>query len=257
MKLTADYHTHTRYSHGKSSVLENAIWAKDQGLKEIAITDHGFSHPAFGLKKGKINPLKQDCKKASLITGVKVYTGIESNLTSINGDVDLKPKYYEDFEVFLVGIHKLIVYKPGSYFNFSFPTLFCSTFNVKPSNALVKRTTKALINAIKKNPIDMITHVNFCSFCDPVEVVKAAADYGTYIEISAKKEHVTDEQLYLMGQTGARFLLSSDAHKFSKVGDVSLAVNKLSKIDFPLEKIDNIDGRLPDFRFKNFKEKSL
>ena len=51
MILTADYHTHTKYSHGKSSVLENAIWAKDHGLKQIAVTDHGFSHPAFGLTK--------------------------------------------------------------------------------------------------------------------------------------------------------------------------------------------------------------
>ena len=28
MKLTADFHTHTKYSHGKGSVLENALVAK-------------------------------------------------------------------------------------------------------------------------------------------------------------------------------------------------------------------------------------
>ena len=257
MILTADYHTHTKYSHGKSSVLENAIWAKDHGLKQIAVTDHGFSHPAFGLRKRKLPSLKNDCQKATKITGVKVFTGIESNLTSADGHVDLKPKYYDDFEVFLAGIHKLILYRLGNYVNFSLPNLFCSFFNAKPSQQLIDRTTKAFVQAIKKNPIDMITHVNFCCFCDPVEVAKVAGDYGTYIEISAKKEHLTDEQLYKMGQTGARFLISSDAHNFNRVGEISLAVEKLKRIDFPLDKIDNIDGRFADFRFKNFKEKSL
>ena len=42
MYLTADYHTHTPYSHGKNTVLENAVAAKAKGLKEIAITDHGY-----------------------------------------------------------------------------------------------------------------------------------------------------------------------------------------------------------------------
>ena len=40
--MIADYHTHTVYSHGTGSVLENALIAKEKGLKEIAITDHGF-----------------------------------------------------------------------------------------------------------------------------------------------------------------------------------------------------------------------
>lgn len=53
MILTADYHTHTPYSHGKGTVEENAARAKELGLKQIGITDHGFSHLAFGLKREK------------------------------------------------------------------------------------------------------------------------------------------------------------------------------------------------------------
>lgn len=48
MQLTGDYHTHTIYSHGKGTVLENALQAKARGLREIAITDHGFGQMAFG-----------------------------------------------------------------------------------------------------------------------------------------------------------------------------------------------------------------
>ena len=49
MILTADYHTHTPYSHGKNTVAENVARAKELGLKEIAITDHGLTHIVFGV----------------------------------------------------------------------------------------------------------------------------------------------------------------------------------------------------------------
>ncbi|MDE7076840.1 MAG: PHP domain-containing protein, partial [Clostridia bacterium] len=64
MILTADYHTHTPYSHGKNTVLENATAAKKLGLKEIAITDHGFNHLLFGLKRKKLSDLRAEIREA-------------------------------------------------------------------------------------------------------------------------------------------------------------------------------------------------
>ena len=72
MLLTGDYHTHTTYSHGKGTVLENALAAKEKGLKEIAITDHGFEQMAFGIKRKKVPQLIKDCREATEKTGVKV-----------------------------------------------------------------------------------------------------------------------------------------------------------------------------------------
>ena len=54
MILSADYHTHTPYSHGENTVLENARAAKKLRLKQIAITDHGF-----GLKRKKLPDLRR------------------------------------------------------------------------------------------------------------------------------------------------------------------------------------------------------
>ena len=114
-----------------------------------------------------------------------------------------------------------------------------------------------MIEVIKKNPVDVITHLNFCSFLDPVEVAKVASDYGTYIELNAKKVHLSDEDLFRVYNTGARFIIDSDAHTPDRVGEISLIENTLKRINFPIDRIDNIDGKLPDFRFKAFKEKSL
>ena len=121
MILTADYHTHTTYSHGKGSILDNALVAKEKGLKELGIADHGFGHPAFGLTKKKLPLMRKECDEASFITGVKVKLGIESNILGTDGTVDLKEKYYDYFDTFLAGIHKFVLYKFGTIFSLFIP----------------------------------------------------------------------------------------------------------------------------------------
>ena len=258
MKLTADFHTHTRYSHGKGTILDNAMAGKQLGLDTIAITDHGFSHIVMGLNSAKMPNYVKDCKNATQQTGVNVLVGIESNVLSVNGDVDLLPNRYDDFDVFLAGAHKLVWYKWGSLFTYGVPNVLKSFFKHKTaSQTLIKNTTKALVETIKKNPVDIITHLSYCVYLDPVEVAKVACDYGTYIELNARKVHLTDEELYQVAKTGVRFVINSDAHDPKKIGDITLVEEILKRVDIPLDRIDNIDGRYPNFRFKAYKEKSL
>ena len=96
MRLTADYHTHTVFSHGKGSIYDNVKAAADANLKEIGITDHGFAHPAFGLKKGKIPVMRELCAAAEKEFGVKTYLGIESNIIGIDGTTDFSSYYQEN-----------------------------------------------------------------------------------------------------------------------------------------------------------------
>ena len=42
--MYGDYHTHTTYTHGKGSIEDNVKCAIAKGLKEIAISEHSFSH---------------------------------------------------------------------------------------------------------------------------------------------------------------------------------------------------------------------
>ncbi len=88
-------------------------------------------------------------------------------------------------------------------------------------------------------------------------MAKCCADYGTYIEINTKKRHVSAEELNAMAQTGVRFVINSDAHSADRVGDTKIAEEILRDASVPLDRIDNIDGRLPNFRFKEYKEKNL
>ena len=255
MILTADYHTHTVYSHGKGSILDNAIKAKEIGLKQVGISDHGFAHPAFGLTKRKLPKMQNECRLATEKTGVNVLLGIESNIIGTDGKVDLKPKYYDYFDIFLAGIHKFVMFKFKTWFTLAIPDLLATQFKKKNvSRRLIKENTKTFINVIKNNPVDVITHLNFCCFADAKEVAKVASDYGTYIELNSKKTHLTDEELYQVASTGVKFVIDSDAHSPNRVGEISLVEKMLDRVNIDRSRIMNIDGRLPEFRFKAFKE---
>lgn len=258
MKLTADYHTHTPYSHGKNTVLENATAAKRNGLKAIAITDHGFNHMLFGLKRKKLSDLRSEIVEAEKITGISVLMGMESNLISVDGETDMTESDLQYFDIYLCGLHEVLKYKRLSdMYNLMLKNYIAYKRGRRPSEKIIKLTTRTYIEAIKNNPIDIITHINYKCCCDLVEVAKCCADYGTYIEINTKKRHISAEELNMMAETGVRFLIDSDAHSADRVGDIKIAEELLSEASVPLEQIDNIDGRFPAFRFAEYKSKKL
>ena len=61
-------------------------------------------------------------------------------------------------------------------------------------------------------------------------------------------------ELYKVVETGVRFVIDSDAHSVDRVGDTRLVEEQLQRVSVPPERIDNIDGRFPTFRFRQFKE---
>ncbi|MDE5722489.1 MAG: PHP domain-containing protein [Clostridia bacterium] len=258
MILSSDYHTHTPYSHGKNTVFENTLAAKAKGLKEIGITDHGFNHLLFGLKRKNLTSLRSEIYEAEKLTGVRVLMGMESNLTSLDGDTDMKPEDLKYFDLYICGIHEVLRYKSFSdMYKIFIKNYSAYKFGKKPSDKVIANTTKAYINAIKNNPIDIISHINYKCYCNLEEVAKCCADYGTYIEINTKKRHVSAEELNIMASTGVRFVIDSDAHSADRVGDTKIAEELLAEAKIPLEQIDNIDGRLPKFRLSEYKAKNL
>ncbi len=257
MKLTADYHTHTVYSDGKNTVLENVLRAKEIGLKEIAITEHGFSHVWFGLRRREKEAYIREIREAEKQAGIPVLVGLESNIRGSSGLCDLKTEDYADFDIYLCGIHIVIHYDKPSDFRLGWGSYLRGEMNMKPSPKLIKKTTEAYINAVKKNPVDVVTHINFQCFADAVEVAKCCRDYGTYVELSAKKNHFTDEELAAVVNTGVRFVINSDAHSIDRIGDCALAEEQIMRVGVPLDRIDNIDGRVPSFRFAEYKRTHL
>ena len=256
MILTGDYHTHSPYSHGKSKIIENVERAKELGLKEIAITDHGYTHIAFGLKRRETGAYIAECKQAEQQCGVRVLVGLEANILGVEGASDLTERDFENFDVYLAGNHISVKYAGwNNFWGYGVKNVVPRKLGVKPSVSAIERNTKAYVNLIKNNPIDAVTHLNFLCPSNAVEVAKCAEDYGTYIELNSKKQHLTDEELCdIVQKTSVRFIINSDAHSAVRVGDTVLVEQQLSRIHFPMDRIDNIDGKTPNFRFGQYKK---
>ena len=255
MILTGDYHTHTPYSHGKNTVAENVERAKELGLKEIAITDHGLTHIVFGLTNRKLKSYRQECHEAQENYGIKVLVGIEANILGETGKSDLNESNFDLFDVYLCGNHLAVNYDGfKNVWHYGLANIF-NQFTKRNSKKLIKYNTTAYINAIKNNPIDAVTHLSYLCPCNSLEVAKCAEDYGTYIELNAKKQHLTDDELNeIIAKTSVRFIINSDAHSQDRVGDTKLVEEQLARLNFPMDRIDNIDGRYPNFRFTAFKK---
>ena len=253
MQLTFDYHTHTKYSDGKSTALENALAAKERGLKGIAITDHGFSHVIFGVKRKEKEQYFADIDEAGRQTGLPVLRGIEENILSLDGACELTEADFDDFDVYLVGFHPVVKYRDFSSFWEGGWEAFRYRAGIKPSERIFRETTRAFVLAIENNPIDILTHLNYHCFADVKEVAKCCRDYGTYLEISGKKTHFTDEELADAAATGVKFVVNSDAHSPGRIGDIALAEEQIRRVGVPLSQIHNIDGRVPRFRLAEYK----
>lgn len=254
--LNFDYHTHTTYSHGTGSILDNAMVAKERGLKGIAISDHGFSHLMFAMKRRNLNKMLKECREAEKLTGVKVKLGIESNIIGEDGDCDVEPRDYDKIEVFLAGIHRAVWYPTKKDFErVLLENMFTDIAKVSPSAQLIEYNTKIYCNAIKNNPIDILTHPGYCVFADMKTVAQCCADYGTLFEINTKKIHLSPEKWQQVIDTGVNFVVDSDAHSPDRVGDLELFLQQDQVVKFPKDRILNFGDKMPILRYTEFKKK--
>ena len=251
MILLGDYHTHTKYSlhnHGKGSVLENASVASNKGLKQIAITDHGFSHRLYGVRRSQIPEVKEDILNAKEITGVDVLLGVEANLISCDGKVDIEESDLQYLDILLMGYHAMARMDSFKDKNRLFyANYFGKAF--QPSKERIARNTTAFLRALDKYPIDVITHLNYGCPTDTLSVARMAKEKGTLIELNGKRINFTDEELLIMASEGVKFIVNSDAHEPAKVGECTNAINTIIRLNLPLAQVVNID-KLPKFTSK-------
>ena len=255
MKLWGDYHTHTIYSHrkgtlghhAKGTLEDNVAQAVKIGLKEIAITDHGFNHKLFCTYRKNLDMLKTECKRLSQKYKINVLLGVEANLISERGDIDVLPEDYEKLDIVLVGYHKLVKgLKAKDQWTFLLPNFLFKSKRRK------ERNTQAFVRAIENNRIDVITHLKQDICVDSVKIAEAAAKKGTIIELNNKHFHLTDDEFIAVAKTGVKFIIDSDAHKPQNIGGCENVLEKIKRLNIPVEQVVNLDS-LPEFL--NYKRK--
>lgn len=245
MAIIADYHTHTKYSrhgHGKSTIEENVRVAFEKGLRQIAITDHGFNQKLYGVRRKDIEKVKQEIEDAKERYPIDVLLGVEANLISSQGDIDIVPEDYENLDILACGFHRLVKStSKREQFGFVLKNIICEFFH-HTSKKQREKNTNAYINAMRKYDIDFITHLNHACKVDVEKVARVAKETNTLIELNGKRLGMSDKEILTCYNLGCKFLINSDAHSASRVGDVHLGLEAILRLRIPESAVVNYNN---------------
>ena len=255
--IWGDYHTHSVFSHGKATIEQMVIRAVKLGLKEIAITDHGFRHFAYNVRRidwPLIN--KEVAFLRKKYPQINIYLGLETNINSFRGGLDIKPYDSKVLDVTLAAYHKLVLpANVSDIFKFFIPNSWASMRN-KFSPKLITRNTDAYIKSIENYDIDVLAHPNYGIKVDIGEVAKACAHFGTFFELNGRRIKMSDEELETAAKTDVTFIFNSDAHDVERLGNVDLSIETVKRIGIPFERVANWD-KLPNFRSRIKKDTAI
>lgn len=226
MRYVVDTHTHTIASgHAFNTLLENLKEASQNGMKVVAVTDHGPNMPGgphiFYFSNLRILP--------SEIYGVRLLKGCEANIIDEEGNLDLPDRIQRKLDIIIASLHDVCI-RQGNR----------------------EENTRAIINAMKNPYVDIIGHCGNPYF--PIyeeEVVKAAKENNVLIEINnsslAKNGsrsgsiNTCKKVAKLCKEYSVRIALGSDAHTCFQIGKFDYAHKMLEEIEMPQELIMNID----------------
>lgn len=235
MQILADYHTHTKYSHGKGTIEDNVLEAISKGIKTIGISDHGYKHLAYGIKLNDIYKMREEIDKLNeKYSNIEILLGMECNILDSYGNIDINDKIIENCDYIMAGYHFA-----------STPTTLKSMLN-HCNNYMIKNekskdyNTKSIINAMKNNDIFIITHPGDKGDVYIEEIAKVAKNTNTRLEINSSHGFLNSNQLVKIKNIGNKFIIGSDAHVPQNVGNFDLAMKIIKEASVDLSLIENI-----------------
>ncbi|MHB8125402.1 MAG: phosphatase [Desulfitobacteriaceae bacterium] len=204
MEILVDLHTHTVASgHAYSTITENALAASRKGLKLLGIADHGPSLPGAPnvCYFGNLSVIPDE------ISGVKILPGVEANIISHKGELDIPMPHLAQLKLVLVGLH-VITYPGGTS----------------------EQNTQAYINAMENPYTDIMVHPGRPDFeLDLERIAHASAQLNIPVELndsslsmikakSGARKNCSRFARYVAQYKGP-VILGSDAHFWDRVGE--------------------------------------
>jgi len=244
MKLKADYHIHSTYSrrnHGKSTIEEIVQKAVELGLEEIAITDHGPKHYMFGIQASKIDEAKNIViEMRKKYPQLKILYGVEANLLDYDGNTDINEKVLKHCDIILCGFHLGALFSTsGDFWNFIVMNRM-GKYNKEIKEKMTIKNTQAVINAMNKYKINILTHPGDKIPLDLDKIAKAAEKTGTMLEINDSHGHLNSEEIKIASKYNVKFVINSDSHIKDKVGSCENAVKAAKDAGLDLKRIINL-----------------
>ena len=237
-----DYHTHTIFSDGQNTLEENIQHAIQIGLKEYAVTDHGFKHRSAGITYANFQVQRRQIELfKEKYPQIKLYHTVEANLMGYSGLLDIED-YKSQLDFLQMGYHITAA-------NESFATWWTFTamnYIFRPSQKKIEKNTLAYLRCIDRYDLKFVNHLNYGILINAKEIAKACVERGTKIELNGKRVYFTQQEVDDMLETGVDFVVNSDAHRSENVGNVSVGIEFAKTHNIPFEKIVNLNKSLFD-----------
>jgi len=245
MKPFADYHTHTTYSHGTGTVEENVLAAREKGLKEVGIADHGPAAFLIGVKdEAQLLEIKEETRKCqNKYPDICVKACVEANILDLKGKLDITPALQKELDMVLVGFHlqlKPLSWETGK--NIIWDNIFAKLCKRGQAAEKVRNNnTKAAVEAVRKNKVDVFTHPGLHVSIDTKELARACAAQDTAMEINSHHGEKIKGFVQVAIKEGVSFVISSDAHQPADVGNLQKGLDLAKELQIPAELILNVE----------------
>lgn len=242
MKAIADLHSHSTYSDGRGTVTENVRAAAAISLKRYAITDHGPNNIGVGVgDENKYLEIKEEVRGLrESFPDLEVLVGAEADVISLDGDIDLSREAIGCLDLLIVGLHPYVwpkTWQDGWDFVLGNQTLRVTRSMEEKVRC---RNTKALVEAMARYPVDIISHPNLEMPVDITEVARACSKYGSAYEINTGHNFQTVEDVLTATREGVTFVVNSDAHFPESIGRLEVGIELLERAGIGAEQTLNL-----------------
>lgn len=240
MQFFGDYHLHTTYSDGRSTVAEMVEAGRSAGLKEIGIADHGPRNIGAGVKeKNSFLAIKEELDQLQITRpDSRLLLGAEVNIISPGGELDLDEGTIAELDYLIIGLHPF-VWPQGlqglSWVIENQLVRFIPALKRRVQNA----NTKALVEAIHKNKVWAISHPGLKMPIEIPEVSRACLARDTAWEINTGHRFPSYAEVLKAAKTGVDFVVNSDAHFPETVGSLEYGSWVLEKAGVELKRVRN------------------
>ena len=195
--IRGDLHLHSKWTDGKSTILEMVRACKERGYQYCAITDHSQAvRVAGGLTPEGFKKQYQEIKEVrTKVRGITVFTGCEVDILP-DGSLDLPDDLLEQLDVVVAAVHAKMD---------------------MPQSAMTKRVLKALAHpavTILAHPTGRLINHREPFAIDLEEIFHAAKENDVAVELNAQPDRLdlSDLHVFRAREIGVKITINTDAH---------------------------------------------
>jgi DNA polymerase (family 10) len=208
-EIKGDFHVHSNWSDGSSSIEEVARAAQEKGYQYIVICDHSKSLKiAHGLDETRLMKQMEEIDRLNeKMKGFQILKGTEVDILS-DGKLDLSEKALEKLDFVVASVHS--AFKQGK-----------------------ERMTRRIVRALENPCLHVLGHPSgrLLGARDPYEVemgevMEAAQKYGKALEVNAYSERLDLDDIHCRKakEMGIRVGIGTDSHHLDQMWMMSLGV---------------------------------